>query len=325
MPKRSAIFPVMGLISLLLALPDDLRLFGPATYMPRTGSRSRFEPLGSSTPEGLIIAPDGFEPLTLGLYSGDATWSGYGLRAYKTPALGRSPIWRAGTEAQGLPLRAKELCEQTGGHATMLVMGERGSTISVEGKALELNGAPQEIELSIQRCDGALLQWDGHGVAPFLQLAAGGSAADAAHRTGLAFESSLESGHVILNLWYSNPDVVRFDERTELRLFRTDAAGAGPDGPESARWWSGPLVLSVERQLARVEFDGLQLMVNGEPSGAPMELPAGSYLLALTVAGGQADGGEFVTRRLIPLASLTSTDGLIGFQSYAGIVTLDSP
>ncbi len=131
----------------------------------------------------------------------------------------------------------------------------------------------------------------------------------------------------VINLWYRNPQAVRFTDGTGLRLYASDAAALGPDASnpaDSLAWWPGPIILSVETQMAALRFDARALEVNGVNSGgSDGSLPDGDYVLALTIAGLPEGAGELRIRAVIPLVSVVIASGQATYVAHSSIVGLN--
>ena len=210
--------------------------------------------------------------------------------------------------------------------------GEPGEALHVGEAVAPLTGSPAVVRVAGLTCDTPIA-WTGPGqVPPFVQVRASASAVQeppADERPSLAFDGGVVDGQAVVNLWYRNAAQRVSALGTELRLYPADASGMAPrdvDPRESAAWWQGPLVLSADLQLARLEFDPRALTINGDTgTGMDGALRDGSYLLALTLAGLPTGSGDLVVSRAVPLLKLNVQAGDYTVEVLAGILALDAP
>ena len=310
---------------------DDLRTperteFDRATRVPHV------ETVTDVPDRGIGVLPDFLEPTAgLGQSRGDAIWTGYGMRAYDLSTSAWSPVWRISQNPAGLPDDSRHACESAAHQQFELrVLGEPGTTMTVGLTDVELTGVPQDVQLSVPDCDALALVAHA-GVAPFAQIRPHHPAARVERESnvaGLGFDGGVDGGRAIVNLWYRNPLGLPFITGTELRLYEARPGGMTPREyhPEnSLRWWSGPLVLAPDAQLARIEFDARRLEIDGTAGGAtPARLvPGTAYLLALTVAGKDPRSGYAEVQHVVPLARVVLHDEGVTYDVFGGIVAVE--
>ena len=314
----------------LLAFHDAPRVTGPVTHLTRASAHPAYAPPDPSAPDVLAVLPAWAEPTPLGLTSDDAAWRGYGLAAYAS-----LDAWSATARPGREPASLGEIvacAPETSEPLELRVTGEPGEALHVGEAVAPLTGSPAVVRVAGLTCDTPIA-WTGPGqVPPFVQVRASASAVQeppADERPSLAFDGGVVDGQAVVNLWYRNAAQRVSALGTELRLYPADASGMAPrdvDPRESAAWWQGPLVLSADLQLARLEFDPRALTINGD-TGTGMDgvLRDGSYLLALTLAGLPTGSGDLVVSRAVPLLKLNVQAGDYTVEVLAGILALDAP
>ncbi len=315
---------------LLLALSGRARMFGPTTtFLARSSKRPAFEVPAEAGLPPMVVLPAWVVPTTLGLYLEDRVWSGYGLNAYRTEGAW-TPVWRIGPSPVEPPARAAVACQQNGAAGLQLrVLGDPGSAIAVGESTMRLAGTPQVLPLSSRQCANLRVSLADSPVQPFVQVRAlpDEEPSPQTWSAGLGFDGGTDAAMAVINIWYRNPQAVQFADGTELRLYPADAAVPGPavtNPADSLAWWAGPVVLSVETQMAALHFDARALEVNGvSPSRSNVSLPDGGYVLALTLAGLPEGAGELRIRAVIPLVSIVIASGQPTYVPYSGIVGLD--
>lgn len=315
--------------TVLLTFPRGFQLFGPSTYLPRTDANPSLQPYRRPPPQGLTMTRAEDTPTTLGMDRSDARWSGYGWSAYAVPNDAWSRPWRPGTEPDGLPADVAAICDGSASGLQFRVLGGPGDRLYVGPRAISLTGVPQDFEVADARCPELRIRWEGQEIAPFVQVrrrAAGLRADEPA--AGLGFDTGLDGDTAVIHLWYRNPGGTAFEDGTELRMYRADDAGvavASRDLTQSAAWWAGPLVLSVERQMAQLRFRARPLTLEGAGIAADVGVPAdGLYFLALTLAGLPEGSGALRVRQVIPLLAFEIRNGHVAYTTLSGIVAIQA-
>ncbi|MDE2903342.1 MAG: hypothetical protein OXP73_09985 [Chloroflexota bacterium] len=307
---------------------DDLR--ASATYFDQRAVRiPHVEPLSEIPAHGLVALLEHVEPTALGLSRDDAIWAGYGMRVYDLAA-SWSSVWRVGSDFAEQPVPLRQACEvSAAGQLELRLLGEPGTALTAGVAEVELNGVPQVTGLIVRDCQK--LAFTAHApVAPFAQLrpAAPGYVDESQARVaGLGFDGGVDGGLAIVNLWYRNPHGLPLTSGTEFRLYRAGDSGVVPlesDPRESVRWWSAPLTLAVDTQMARIEFDPQRLTVNGNPGVKSSDVESGrSYLLALNVSRFHPESTSLWIQQVIPLVRIEVHDSGVKPQVLSGIVSIE--
>ena len=315
---------------MLFTLVDQDELRGPETLiLDRMTQFPRFQSSSEIPSRGVVALPEYMEPLMLGLTRDDAIWSGYGIRAYDL-ATAWSSVWRVGPDLAPLPERLRPVCELARDRRlTIKLLGEPGDSVVAGLANPTLSGAPQMVDLGVGDCERLALAAQG-ALAPFAQVRpqrSHGGSLPTSPSAGLGFDGGVDGGNVVINLWYRNPHRLPMMSGTEFRLYELGSMAFTPvesDPRASIRWWNGPLVLATDRQMARVEFDLRHLEINGDPGsgGGSQLVPARNYLLTLNFAGADNRAGDAEVRHQIPLAHITTRDGITSAEVFSGIVTV---
>ena len=111
-------------------------------------------------------------------------------------------------------------------------------------------------------------------------------------------------------------------------------ASTGPDLPAWFRskptraiqiwWWSAPLTLAVDTQMARIEFNPQRLTVNGDAGVRTSDIVAGrSYLLTLNVSRFSPETASLWVQQVIPLVRIDVHDAGISTEVLSGIVGIE--
>jgi hypothetical protein len=320
---------------LLLSMAKGVHMYGPATtFLARSSVRPVLEPWDGEIVPSMVVLPKWVIPTSLGLYADDSVWSGYGLKAYVTGQRW-SVAHRVNPLLTQLSASGQGACSvQHGLPRQLRALGEPGSMLLVSSvgavdSRVPLRGVPQLVELLGEECvDVRRIGQDGV-VAPFVQVRGRSSnrLSDYVPSAGLGFDGGIDGDEAVINYWYRNPQGSPFTVGTELRLYKADVAAIGPAVEEplkSIAWWPGPIILSVETQMGALQFDGQRLTLDGVlPSGSPVSLPDGSYLLALTLAGLPDGSDSLEIREIIPLLFFTNEQGLIRYTFLSGLIGLD--
>ena len=297
-----------------------------ATRIPRTGLVRRSFPNAS-----VVILADRMEPTALGLSRGDAVWAGDGMRAYDLTHAW-SPVWRIPQDESAPSQQQRAGCELAAdGPGELQLLGEPGSTVSAEGTLLRLTGTPQQFRISRSMCGQLALRGAG-GVTPFAQARpyrSGHYPHLKPNVAGLGFDGGHDNGRAIINLWYRNPQGRSFVTGSELRMYEADQTGVAPlhlSPLSSTRWWPGPLVLAAETQMARIEFDGRRLEINGTAGlGETLELqPGRTYLLMLNIAGADPDSGFPDVLQQVPLVRVLVGEAGMSYELLNGILAIEN-
>lgn len=280
---------------------------------------------------GVVILAERMEPTPLGLSRSDAIWAGDGMRAYDLTHAW-SPVWRVAQDEFARPQEQRAGCELAADDPRELqLLGEPGSAVSGGDVLLSLGGIPQRFPVPTSVC-GQLVHIGAGAVAPFAQARAHRSDAQpnlALDGAGLGFDGDIQDGRAIVNLWYRNPQGLAFATGSELRMYEADQTGAFPlhQSPlSSLLWWPGPLVLAAETQMARIEFDGRRLEINGTGGvGETVELKLGrTYLLMLNIAGANPDSGYADVLQQVPLLRVVVGQAGISYETLSGVLAIEN-
>lgn len=310
-------------------LLDQGDLRASVIYFDQSAIRiPRVQRLNRIPDRGVVALLDHVEPTALGLTRDDAIWAGYGMWVYDL-ASAWSSVWRVDPHFARLPASLRQACNSTsGGHLDLRLLGEPGSTVAAGPTEAELSGAPQVTRLSVRDCE-RLTVTSHADLAPFAQLrtAFPTKAKDAQPRAGLGFDGSVDGERAVINLWYRNPAGLPITSGTEFRLYRLGASGAVPretDPRDSVRWWSAPLTLAVDTQMARIEFDPRRLTLNGDPGVRTADVvPGRSYLLALNVSRFSPETTSLWVQQVIPLVRIEVRDVGTSTEVLSGIVSIE--
>ena len=334
-PSDAALVALEGLTPhqsrmLFFNLIDQEELRSSGTYFDQPAVRiPRVQPLDSIPSRGVVALLDHVEPTVLGLSRDDAIWAGYGMRVYDL-ASAWSPVWRVGPDFAALPASLLQRCESSvDGQLDLRLLGEPGNAITAGPVDTELSGAPQITNLAVRDCQK--LAFAAHAaVAPFAQLRP--TFRVPAHTTqpkvaGLGFDGGNDGDVAIVNLWYRNPHRLPITSGTEFRLYRSGPSGVVPvetDPRDSVWWWSAPLTLAVDTQMARIEFDPQRLTINGDTGVRSADIvPGGSYLLALNVSRFSLETASLWVQQVIPLVRIDVHDAGISTEVLSGIVGIE--
>ena len=297
-----------------------------ATRIPRAAL------LTSQVPNrGVVVLAERMEPTLLGLSRSDAIWAGDGMRAYDLTHAW-SPVWRLPQDDVALSQHQRAGCEPAADSpAELQLLGNPGSVVGHDGLTLNLTGTPQRFRVSASICEQVVLRGAG-AVAPFAQARPYRSASQplvSSVVAGLGFDGASEGGLAIINLWYRNPQRHSFVTGSEFRVYESDQAGVTPlhlNPLSSIRWWPGPLVLSAETQMARIEFDAHRLEINGSAgAGGTAELkPGWTYLLMLNIAGANPESGLAEVLQQVPLLRVVVGEAGVSYETLSGVLAIDS-
>ena len=307
---------------------DDLR--ASQTFFDQRAVRiPRVHPLADIPNRGVVALLDHVEPKALGLSRDDAIWAGYGMRVYDL-ATAWSPVWRVGSDFADLPAPLGQVCESSGdGQLELRLLGEPGTAITAGLADTALTGAPQVADLPVRDCQR--LAVSAHAsVAPFAQLRPAVPAPTdkpQAQVAGLGFDGGTDGDRAIVNLWYRNPHRLPITSGAEFRLYRTGPSGVVPvetDPRDSVWWWSAPVTLALDTQMARIEFDPRQLTINGAPGVQSSEVvPGRSYLLALNVSRFHPESASLWIQQVIPLVRIEVHESGASSKVLSGIVSIE--
>ena len=333
-PQNSSVYVLSGLTGhqrsmLLFTLIDHGDLNAPGSFLDRATRNPRYDAIVDTPTDGVVALLDHIEPTALRLTRDDAIWAGYGMRVYDLDSVWSS-VWRVGSGFEELPVSPRQACEASAdGLVDLRLLGEPGTVLTAGTADVDLSGVPQVTGVSVRDCRKLALT--AHApVASFAQLRPAGSGRGADAQTqvaGLGFDGANEAGLAIVNLWYRNPHGLPFSSGMEFRLYRAGRSGVVPletDPRESVRWWSAPLTLALDSQMARIEFDPRQLTVNGDP-GVPNSdvTPGRTNLLALNVSRFNAETASLWIQQVIPLVRFEVRDTGISSQVFSGIVGIE--
>ena len=96
------------------------------------------------------------------------------------------------------------------------------------------------------------------------------------------------------------------------------------DPRDSVWWWSAPLTLALDTQMARIEFDPRTLTINGAPGVQSSEVvPGRSYLLALNVARFHPESASLWIQQVIPLVRIEVHESGTSSEVFSGIVNIE--
>ncbi len=314
---------------LLLAFIDHVDLRAPGSFLDRATRIPRYRPVAGTPDEGVVALLDHVEPTVLALTRDDAIWAGYGMRVYDLSAAW-SPVWRIGPDFAELPASLLQTCESSvDGQLDLRLLGEPGDAITVGPGDAELSGAPQIANLAVRDCQK--LAFAAHAsLSPFAQLRPESPAHAADSRTqvaGLGFDGGTDDELAIVNLWYRNPHRLPFTSGTEFRLYEAGPSGVVPsetDPRDSIWWWSAPLTLALDTQMARVEFDPQRLTINGDAGIRASDIvPGRSYLLALNVSRFNPESASLWIQQVIPLVRIKMHDAGTSSEVLSGIVSIE--
>ena len=307
---------------------DEIR--ASTTYFNQRVVRlPQVRPFDAITRHGAVALLDHIEPTALRLTRNDAIWAGYGMRVYDLDSVWSS-VWRVGSGFEELPVSPRQACESSAdGLVDLRLLGEPGTDLTAGTADVDLTGVPQVTGVSVRDCRKLALT--AHApVASFAQLrpAGFGSGDDAqAQVAGLGFDGANQGGLAIVNLWYRNPHGLPFTSGTEFRLYRAGRSGVVPlatDPRESVRWWSAPLTLAVDTQMARLEFDPRRLTINGNPGVKSSDVESGrTYLLALNVSRFDPESSSRWIQQVIPLVRIHVKETGISSEVLSGIVSIE--
>ena len=295
----------------------------PAVRIPRV------RPLDDIPARGVAALLDHVEPTVLGLTRDDAIWAGYGMRVYDLAAAW-SPAWRVGSDFAELPATLRQICEASNdGRLELRLLGEPGAAVTAGLADTGLSGVPQVADLSVRDCEKLAISAHA-AAAPFAQLRPAVPAlADKsqAYVAGLGFDGGHDGDLAIVNLWYRNPQRLPFTSGTEFRLYEAGPSGAVPvetDPRDSIRWWSAPLTLALDTQMARIEFDPRLLTIDGDTGSRASDLaPGKSYLLTLNVSRLSPGAGNLWIQQVIPLVRIEVHDSGVSSEVFSGIVSIE--
>ncbi len=289
----------------------------------------RVQPLTDIPNRGVVALLDHIEPTALGLSRDDAIWAGYGMRVYDL-ASAWSPVWRVGSDFAELPVPSRQACESSNdGRLELRLLGEPGSAVTAGLADSELSGVPQITDLNVRDC--RKLAVTAHAdVAPFAQLRPEYPASadnPQPQVAGLGFDGGNVGDLAIVNLWYRNPHRLPITSGAEFRLYRTGPSGVVPvetDPRDSVWWWSAPLTLGLDTQMARIEFDPRTLTINGAPGVQSSEVvPGRSYLLALNVSRFHPESASLWIQQVIPLVRIEVHESGASSKVLSGIVSIE--
>ncbi len=315
---------------LLSNFVDRADLRASLTYFDQPAARlPRVQPLTDIPNRGVVALLDHVDPTVLGLSRDDAIWAGYGMRVYDL-GTAWSPVWRVGSDSAELPAPSRRACESSeDGTLELQLLGEPGSTVTAGLADSELSGVPQITNLTVRDCTKLAVTAQA-GVAPFAQLRpAPAMPAENAQPTvaGLGFDGGKDGDLAIVNLWYRNPNGLAITSGSEFRLYRAGPSGAVPretDPPDSVWWWSAPLTLAVDTQMARIELDPRRLTINGDPGVRSSDLvPGRSYLLTLNVARFTPETTSLWIQQVIPLVRIEVHESGTSAEVFSGIVSIE--
>lgn len=317
---------------LLYALVDLDYLQAPPTFIDRSMRFPRVRRVSDIPSTGTVALPARIEPLMLGLTTDDAIWNGYGIRVYDL-ASAWSSVWRVGIDFPSPEEQVRQFCDRSSnGELNLKLLGEAGDEVLLGLTNIRLTGRRQVSDVSAGAC-GTLRSAAKSSANPFAQVrprSRAGYPQLIEAESALAFDGGLDGQNIIINIWYINPDKVPFNASTEFRLYEVGPIGVSPKSPSpsnSMRWWEGPIVLSAEMQMARIEVDPNSIQINGEfGGGVANEIVAGSsYLLTLNVS---VVGTESLTAEIqqqIPLVRFVAGSGSEASYVLSGIVDVRLP
>lgn len=334
-PFNSAVVALEGLSPhqsrmLFFNLIDHGDLRSSATYFDQLTFRVPLvQPLDDIPAQGVVALLDHVDPTALGLSRHDAIWAGYGMRVYDLSSAW-SPAWRVGSGIAGLPTPLRQVCETSAdGGLELRLLGEPGSLMTAGLADIELTGAPQVTDVAVRDCQ-KLAFTASTLAAPFAQLRPAflDNVSDSKPKVaGLGFDGGAEGGLAIVNLWYRNPHRLPFTSGTEFRLYKAGPSGVVPaetDPRDSIRWWSAPLALALDTQMARIEFDPRRLTINGDPGVKSADVaPGRTYLLALNVSRFNPETASLWIQQVIPLVRIDVRDAGISSEVLSGIVSIE--
>ncbi len=315
---------------LLSNFVDRADLRASLTYFDQRAVRlPRVQPLTDIPNRGAVALLDHVEPTALGLSRDDAIWAGYGMRVYDL-ATAWSPVWRVGSDFAELPAPSRHACVSSGdGQLELRLLGEPGTVVTAGPADAELTGSPQVADLAVRNCQSLAISAHA-SVAPFAQLRPANPTHAEISRpavAGLGFDGGIHDGRAIVNLWYRNPDSLPITSGAEFRLYRAGPSGMVPvetDPRDSVWWWSAPLTLAVDTQMARIELDPRRLTINGDPGVRSSDLvPGRSYLLTLNVARFTPETTSLWIQQVIPLVRIEVHESGTSAEVFSGIVSIE--
>jgi len=317
---------------LLYTFVDHEDVRAPWTWVDRGTRIPRFKPVTEIPSTGTVALPASLEPLMLGLSAEDAIWTGYGMRVYDL-ASSWSPVWRVGANFPSPEEQSRRSCERETNSALSLKMfGEPGSKILFGVGSIVLSGKTQFSSITVGSCRTLRLDSEPR-VWPFAQIRTQRSDdLEEPVSTGatLAFDGGVDADKAIINLLYRNVDRIPFAAGTELRLYESDPLGIAPRNVSplaSQRWWTGPMALAPDTQMARIEFDPRSLQISGDlGGGVTNEIVIGyTYMVTLNVTTVSAHSGLTEVHQQIPIIQFKAGDDGQSTQVFSGIVNIRLP
>ena len=197
---------------------------------------------------------------------------------------------------------------------------------------VDLTGTPQVLDLTTGDCEKLVVfaSKPPNHAAPFAQVRPkrqGGLPDPETPTAGLGVAVAIEGEKTLLNVWYGNPDKLPFAAETEMRLYDIGRSGRALSdlAKTSVRWWNGPIDLTSETQMARIEFDPLTVEMNGSRGlGLSNEIrPGRTYLLTLNVSHGGVRSGNVVIQQQIPILQFMAREPHTSTSVFSGITSVE--
>ena len=320
---------------LLFTLSDHNQLHAQATQIERFAPRPIFSPVSGVPQRGeqsYVALPVRADPLILGFSRSDAIWAGYGIRVYDM-ASAWSPVFRIGSAVDDAREHQRNLCGSGAEPLEIQLLGEPGDRVVVGSAVVKLVGTPQVMALSPRDCERlhVLPSQSATHVPPFAQVRRRGRGMPPTEQgptAGLGVDGGFDGSRMIVSLWYRNPRNIPFSTHTEFRLYEinwTSAHLSEFDPRAKIRLWNGPLVLSANTQMARVEVDPQKMQIDGDLGlGRDKELISGAtYLLALNVSyGGGWLSNTIEVQHQIPIAIIRFDETKATSEIFTGITSV---
>ena len=319
---------------LLYAFIDHDEVQAQETYVTRVTRRPSYNPVSHLPRPGensYVVVSERVDPLKLGLSRDDAVWAGYGMRVYHLASTW-SDVFRIGPDSVRPSGGVRSTCELADGNMQFKLLGAPGHQVVAGSAVTEMTGTPQLIDVTTNNCEQLVVLESRAPDRPasFAQIRPrprGVSTSLPVPSAGLAVESAVEGNRAIVDLWYRNPHKLPFAAETEMRLYDIGRSGRALSdlANTSVRWWNGPIDLTSETQMARIEFDPLTVEMNGSRGlGLSNEiLPGRTYLLTLNVSHGGVRSGNVVIQQQIPILQFMAGEPHTLTSVFSGITSVE--
>ena len=319
---------------LLYTFIDQDEVQAEETYVTRLTRRPSINAIAYLPQPGedsYVVLSDRVDPLSLRLSRNDAVWAGYGMRVYNL-ASSWSPVFRIGPEFAKPSGHLGSACDTAEGHVQLRLFGEPGTHVVAGSTVVNLTETSQVVDLAAPDCANLIVfaPQSPDRVAPFAQVRPSPrdvSARSSNPAASLGIDGSVKGGRAMVEFWYRNPRELPFSAETEFRLYRVNRSDTtlANLANESTRWWSGPIDLTSDTQLARIEFDPRTVQINGDTGlGLSNEIATGrTYLLTLNISHGGVRSGNVVIQQQIPILQFRVGEPDTPIAVFSGITSVE--